>query len=118
MRRGLAAGLFSRLRKGFPAFGRSRKGRQFPEIPQIRLFVEVSWSSQNLKVSHAAEMGSKANSAAFPRSLATCRAWDPPEIGMRWRGKELGERRMDISFLSVDMFPYYCNHRNMKKPNP
>src|SRR5215469_18385898 len=101
MRLGLAAGPFSRLREGFPAFGRGRKRRQIPEIWQTGLSVEVSWSSQNLKVSHAAEMGSKANSAAFPRSWPTCRAWDPPEIGMRWGGKELGERRMDISLLRV-----------------
>src|SRR5215470_17647524 len=101
MRLGLAAGPFSRLREGFPAFGRGRKRRQIPETWQTELSVEVSCSSQNLKVSHAAETGSKANSAAFPRSLPTCRAWDPPESGMLWRGKELGERRIDNSLMSA-----------------
>src|ERR1700739_2331714 len=37
---------------------------------------------------------------------------------MRWGGKELGRRRERWLFLSLDMFLYFCNHRNMRKPDP
>src|SRR5215469_8023235 len=97
MRPGLAAGPFSRLREGFPPFGRGRKRQQVREISQIRLSVEISWPSQNLKVSHAAEMGSKANSMAFPRACRLAKLgspgnWDAVD------GKRVGERGMDIFF--------------------
>src|SRR5438105_15812342 len=54
------------------------------------LSVEVSWLSQNLKVSHAAETGSKANCRAFPGSSRVFRAWAPPWLRMRWGRNELG----------------------------
>lgn len=42
----------------------------------------------------------------------------PPEVGMRRRRKELGGAREGHCFRELDILPYFCNHRNMKKPDP
>jgi hypothetical protein len=38
-------------------------------------------------------MGSKVNSIGVSRELAGFQSWEPPKVGMRGKGKELGEEK-------------------------
>lgn len=77
---------------------RRRKRQQVPKAVQIRLSFEVSWLSQNLKVSHAAETGSKVNSIGVSKELAGLQSLGSPKDWDAAEGKRVGARdRMAFS---------------------